>query len=58
MQRLAGKRALIYGVGTGLGFACAGAMLVGGASVFITGRRPFFRHCPTAMFTTVVMDGR
>ena len=34
-----GKRALIYGGGTGLGLACAEAMLDGGASVFITGRR-------------------
>ena len=39
MQRLAGKRALIYGGGTGLGLACAEAMLAAGASVFITGRR-------------------
>lgn len=37
--RLAGKRTLIYGGGTGLGFACAEAMLTAGASVFITGRR-------------------
>jgi NAD(P)-dependent dehydrogenase (short-subunit alcohol dehydrogenase family) len=36
---LAGKRALIYGGGTGLGFACAQAMIENGASVFITGRR-------------------
>jgi len=36
---LAGKRALVYGGGTGLGFACAEAMLAAGASVFITGRR-------------------
>ena len=36
---LAGKRALVYGGGTGLGFACAQAMLENGASVFITGRR-------------------
>jgi NAD(P)-dependent dehydrogenase (short-subunit alcohol dehydrogenase family) len=39
MQRLAGKRALIYGGGTGLGLACAEAMLAAGACVFITGRR-------------------
>jgi NAD(P)-dependent dehydrogenase (short-subunit alcohol dehydrogenase family) len=36
---LAGKRALIYGGGTGLGYACAKAMLESGASVFISGRR-------------------
>jgi NAD(P)-dependent dehydrogenase (short-subunit alcohol dehydrogenase family) len=36
---LAGKRALIYGGGTGLGYACAEAMMDNGASVFITGRR-------------------
>ena len=34
-----GKRALIYGGGTGLGLACAEAMLDAGASIFITGRR-------------------
>ena len=38
-EELDGKRALIYGGGTGLGFACAEAMLAAGASVFITGRR-------------------
>jgi NAD(P)-dependent dehydrogenase (short-subunit alcohol dehydrogenase family) len=36
---LTGKRALIYGGGTGLGYACAQAMMENGASVFITGRR-------------------
>jgi len=39
-QKLQRKRALVYGGGTGLGFACAEAMLDGGASVFLTGRRP------------------
>ncbi len=34
-----GKRALIYGGGSGLGLACAEALLDAGASVFITGRR-------------------
>jgi NAD(P)-dependent dehydrogenase (short-subunit alcohol dehydrogenase family) len=38
--RVEGKRALIYGGGTGLGLACAEALLEAGASVFITGRRP------------------
>jgi NAD(P)-dependent dehydrogenase (short-subunit alcohol dehydrogenase family) len=38
-NKLHGKRALIYGGGTGLGLACAEAMLASGASVFITGRR-------------------
>jgi NAD(P)-dependent dehydrogenase (short-subunit alcohol dehydrogenase family) len=37
--RLAGKRALIYGGGTGIGLACAEAMAREGASVFISGRR-------------------
>jgi NAD(P)-dependent dehydrogenase (short-subunit alcohol dehydrogenase family) len=37
--RAAGKRALIYGGGTGLGLACAEALLEAGASIFITGRR-------------------
>jgi len=36
---LAGKRALIYGGGTGLGYASAQSMLENGAKVFITGRR-------------------
>jgi NAD(P)-dependent dehydrogenase (short-subunit alcohol dehydrogenase family) len=38
-NKLRGKRAFIYGGGTGLGLACAEAMLATGASVFITGRR-------------------
>jgi len=38
--RLAGKRALIYGGGTGIGFAAAKAMASEGASVFICSRRP------------------
>jgi NAD(P)-dependent dehydrogenase (short-subunit alcohol dehydrogenase family) len=37
--RLAGKRALIYGGGTGLGLACAEALMAAGAAAFITGRR-------------------
>jgi NAD(P)-dependent dehydrogenase (short-subunit alcohol dehydrogenase family) len=37
--RANGKRALIYGGGTGLGLACAEALLEAGASIFITGRR-------------------
>lgn len=37
--RLQGKRALIYGGGTGIGFAIARSMLAEGASVFLSGRR-------------------
>jgi NAD(P)-dependent dehydrogenase (short-subunit alcohol dehydrogenase family) len=37
--KVEGKRALIYGGGTGLGLACAEGLLEAGASVFITGRR-------------------
>jgi NAD(P)-dependent dehydrogenase (short-subunit alcohol dehydrogenase family) len=37
--RLDGKRALIYGGGTGLGLACAQAMIEAGGRAFITGRR-------------------
>jgi NAD(P)-dependent dehydrogenase (short-subunit alcohol dehydrogenase family) len=36
---LAGKRALIYGGGTGIGAGCAQAFLENGASAFISGRR-------------------
>jgi NAD(P)-dependent dehydrogenase (short-subunit alcohol dehydrogenase family) len=37
--RLNGKRALVYGGGTGIGFACAEAMAEEGAAVFLSGRR-------------------
>jgi meso-butanediol dehydrogenase/(S,S)-butanediol dehydrogenase/diacetyl reductase len=37
--RLSGKRAVIYGGGTGLGYACAESMLREGAAVFLSGRR-------------------
>lgn len=37
--RLQGKRALVYGGGTGIGLACAEAMVREGAAVFISGRR-------------------
>ncbi len=38
-ERLKGKHALIYGGGTGIGFACAEATTGEGASVFISSRR-------------------
>ena len=38
-RRLVGKRALIYGGGTGIGFACAEAFAREGASVFVSSRR-------------------
>jgi NAD(P)-dependent dehydrogenase (short-subunit alcohol dehydrogenase family) len=37
--RLAGKKALVYGGGTGIGLACAEAMAREGAAVFLSGRR-------------------
>jgi NAD(P)-dependent dehydrogenase (short-subunit alcohol dehydrogenase family) len=37
--RLVGKRALVYGGGTGIGFACAQAMVREGATIFISSRR-------------------
>jgi NAD(P)-dependent dehydrogenase (short-subunit alcohol dehydrogenase family) len=39
VARLAGKRVLIYGGGTGIGLACAEAMAREGAAIFISGRR-------------------
>ena len=39
MARLQGKKALVYGGGTGIGFACAEAMIREGAAVFLSGRR-------------------
>jgi NAD(P)-dependent dehydrogenase (short-subunit alcohol dehydrogenase family) len=39
LARLQGKKALIYGGGTGIGFACAEAMIREGAAVFLSGRR-------------------
>lgn len=38
-KRLEGRRALVWGGGTGLGYACAEAMAAEGARVFLTGRR-------------------
>lgn len=38
-DRLRGKRALIYGGGTGIGFSIAEAMAAEGAAVFLSGRR-------------------
>ena len=37
--RVKGKKCLIYGGGTGIGLACADALIGEGASVFISGRR-------------------
>src|SRR5262245_43233969 len=37
--RLEGKKALVYGGGTGIGFACADAMIREGAGVVISSRR-------------------
>jgi NAD(P)-dependent dehydrogenase (short-subunit alcohol dehydrogenase family) len=37
--RLTGKKALVYGGGTGIGLACAEAMVREGAAVFLSGRR-------------------
>jgi NAD(P)-dependent dehydrogenase (short-subunit alcohol dehydrogenase family) len=38
-NRLQGKRTLIYGGGTGIGYACAEAMAREGAAVFVSSRR-------------------
>lgn len=37
---LTGRRALVYGGGTGIGFACATAVAAQGAAVCLSGRRP------------------
>lgn len=39
VARLENKRVIVYGGGTGIGLACAEAMLREGAAVFISGRR-------------------
>jgi NAD(P)-dependent dehydrogenase (short-subunit alcohol dehydrogenase family) len=39
VARLANKKALIYGGGTGIGLACAEAMVREGAAAFLSGRR-------------------
>ena len=38
-DRVKGKKCLIYGGGSGIGLACAEALIADGAAVFITGRR-------------------
>lgn len=38
-MRLKGKKAILFGGGTGLGFACAEAMQNEGAAIFLSGRR-------------------
>jgi NAD(P)-dependent dehydrogenase (short-subunit alcohol dehydrogenase family) len=38
-DRLSGKRALVFGGGTGIGLACATALAQQGASLFLSGRR-------------------
>jgi NAD(P)-dependent dehydrogenase (short-subunit alcohol dehydrogenase family) len=39
VRRLEGKRVLVFGGGTGLGYACAECMAREGANVFVAGRR-------------------
>jgi NAD(P)-dependent dehydrogenase (short-subunit alcohol dehydrogenase family) len=43
-ERLKGKKALVYGGGTGIGFACAEAIIREGAAVFISSRRGAVLH--------------
>jgi hypothetical protein len=47
MSPLEGKRALIWGGGTGIGFGFAEAMAVAGARVFIASRNAQQRRCPS-----------
>ncbi len=49
-QRLQGKRALIYGGGTGIGLACAEAMANEDAAVFLSGRRAGVLEGATSRF--------
>jgi NAD(P)-dependent dehydrogenase (short-subunit alcohol dehydrogenase family) len=53
--RLVGKRTLIYGGGTGIGFACAQAMTREGSAVFISSRREEVLHNAVAQ---ILRDGR
>lgn len=55
--RLHGKRALIYGGGTGIGFACAEAMAREGASVFISSRRAEVLHEATSKLASIGKAG-
>ncbi|MDP9138695.1 MAG: SDR family oxidoreductase [Pseudomonadota bacterium] len=48
-ERLRGKKALVYGGGTGIGLACAEAMIREGAAVFISSRRDAVLSAAAAM---------
>src|SRR4051794_15854749 len=56
-DRLQRKRALVYGGGTGIGFACAEAMARAGASVFISSRRAAVLADATAKLASVGQAG-
>ncbi len=55
--RLEGKRALVYGGGTGIGLACAEAMAREGAATFISSRRAEVLREATAKLSTLGKAG-
>ena len=53
---LVGKRALIYGGATGIGFGCAEALAREGAQVFLSGRRTERRPSKDEVFVDVKFE--
>jgi len=57
-MQLAGKRALVTGGGTGIGFGCAQRLLEQGAEVLIVGRRDDVLEEALARLKAIVPDGK
>lgn len=56
-QPLAGRSALVTGGGTGIGLACAGALLADGASVTLAGRRADVLETAVTMLGEISPEG-